>query len=144
MVFVVDIKDLELRYFCNGFDVPYKVKEGGELNIRPVLVKNYPYYEIWEIEKLDVKTIETACMFEDIMFCYSNGEHRGTPYDLVNINGVQIIGWLEGSKDDTFNCLIDYFRDCLGVIDSYEICAYSTYLAKTNGYTLAELWEKLQ
>lgn len=105
---------------------------------------DYPYYEIWEIEKSDIRTIETACMFEDVMFCYSNGEHRGTPYDLVNINGVQIIGWLEGSKDDTFDCLIDYFRDCLGVTDSYEICAYSTYLAKTNGYTLAELWEKLQ
>lgn len=108
------------------------------------LYADYPYYEIWEIEKSDVKTIETACMFEDVMFCYSNGEHRGTPYDLVNINGVQIIGWLEGSKDDTFDCLIDYFRDCLGVTDSYEICAYSTYLAKTNGFTLAELWEKLQ
>ena len=42
---MVDIKDLELRYFCNGYDVPYKVKEGGELNIKPILVKDYPYYE---------------------------------------------------------------------------------------------------
>lgn len=103
-----------------------------------------PCYEIWQIEKSDAKTIEIACMFEDVLFCYSNGEHRGTPYDLINIKGESIIGWLEGSKDDTFDCLIDYFRDCLGVTDSYEICAYSTYLAKTNGWTLAELWEKLQ
>lgn len=43
---MVDIKDLELRYFCNGYDVPYNVKEGGELNIKPILVKDYPYYEI--------------------------------------------------------------------------------------------------
>ena len=103
-----------------------------------------PYYEIWQIEKSDAKTIETACMFEDVLFCYSNGEHRGTPYDLINIKDESIIGWLEGSKDDTFDCLIDYFRDCLGVTDSYEICAYSTYLAKTNGWTLAEFWGKLQ
>lgn len=43
---MVDIKDLELKYFCNGYDVPYEIKEGGELNIKPILVKDYPYYEV--------------------------------------------------------------------------------------------------
>ena len=45
MVFVVDMKDLELRYFCNGYNVPYMIKEGGVLNIKPILVKDYPHYE---------------------------------------------------------------------------------------------------
>ncbi len=66
MVFVVDIKDLELRYFCNGYDVPYKVKEGGELNIKPILVKDYPYYEvaksILEIPKNETNNIEVIKM----------------------------------------------------------------------------------
>lgn len=63
---MVDIKDLELRYFCNGFDVPYKVKEGGELNIKPILVKDYPYYEtakvILELPKNETDNIEVIKM----------------------------------------------------------------------------------
>ena len=63
---MVDIKDLELRYFCNSYDVPYKVKEGGELNIKPILVKDYPYYEtaknILEIPKNETNNIEVIKM----------------------------------------------------------------------------------
>lgn len=66
MVFVVDIKDLETRYFCNGFDVPYNVREGGELIIKPILVKDYPYYEIvrgiLEIQKNETNDIEIIKM----------------------------------------------------------------------------------
>lgn len=63
---MVDIKDLELRYFCNGYDVPYKVKEGGELNIKPILVKDYPYYElaknILDLPKNETNDIEVIKM----------------------------------------------------------------------------------
>ena len=63
---MVDIKDLELRYFCNGFDVPYKLKEGGELIIKPILVKDYPYYEtaknILEIPKNETNDINIIRM----------------------------------------------------------------------------------
>lgn len=63
---MVDIKDLELRYFCNGFDVPYKVKEGGEILIKPILVKDYPYYEtaknILEIPKNETDDINVIKM----------------------------------------------------------------------------------
>ena len=45
MVFVVDLKDLELRYFCNGYNVPYNIKNGGIIEIKPILVKDYPFYE---------------------------------------------------------------------------------------------------
>ena len=52
---MVDLENLELKYFCNGFDVPYKLQNGGILNIKPILVKDYPYYEysssILEIRK---------------------------------------------------------------------------------------------
>ena len=43
---MVDLKFLEMQYFCNGYNVPYKIKEGGILDIKPVLVKDYPHYEI--------------------------------------------------------------------------------------------------
>ena len=105
---------------------------------------DHPYFEIWEVEKQNIQEIEVACMYEDVLFCYSNGEHRGTPCDFITINGVSIIGWLEGNEKDTYDCLTDYFRDCLDVTESYEICAYSVYLAKTNGWSLAQLFEKLE
>lgn len=66
MVFVVDFKDLELRYFCNGFDVPYEIKNGGVLNIKPILVKDYPIYEmskgILEINKNEMNDINIIKM----------------------------------------------------------------------------------
>lgn len=66
MVFVVDLKDLELKYFCNGYDVPYEVKNGGTLNIKPILVKDYPYYEVskglLEINKNEINNIDIIKM----------------------------------------------------------------------------------
>ena len=79
-----------------------------------------------------------------MLFYCSNGEHRGVAYDFLTINGVSVIAWQENSKTDTFNCLTDYFKDCLGVTDNYKIAAYSAYLAKNNGWPLSELWKKLE
>lgn len=66
MVCVVDIKNLELQYFCNGYDVPYNIKDGGILNIKPILVKDYPYYEnakdILELPKNETNNIDIIKM----------------------------------------------------------------------------------
>lgn len=110
----------------------------------PDLYNDRPYYEVWEIEKSDLSKIESFCMMEEIFCCYSNGEHRGTAYDFLTINGVGVIAWQEDCEKDTFDCLTDYFRDCLGVADSNKICAYSVYLAKNNGWSLSQLWHKLE
>lgn len=63
---MVDLQDLELKYFCNGYDVPYKLKNDSVLNIKPILVKDYPYYEvaksILEIEKNETNDIEIIKM----------------------------------------------------------------------------------
>ena len=57
---------LNLKYFCNGYDVPYKLKDGEILNIKPILVKDYPYYEvakmILEIPKNEVNDIRVIQM----------------------------------------------------------------------------------
>lgn len=103
----------------------------------------YPY-EIWSIEKSEAKDIEEICLYENVLFYCSNGEHRGVAYDFLTINGVSVIAWQEDSKTDTFDCLTDYFKDCLGITGSNKIAAYSVYLAKTNGWTLSELWKKLE
>ena len=103
----------------------------------------YPY-EIWSIEKSDARDIEDICIAENVLFYCSNGEHRGAAYDFLTINGASVIAWQEDGKTDTFDCLTDYFKDCLGVTDSHKIAAYSVYLAKTNGWTLSETWKRLE
>lgn len=105
-----------------------------------------PYYQVWELSKDDLKTLEYATEWKDEWgwFCHSNGEHRGTAYDFLTINDVGVIAWQEGCKQDAFACLTDYFKECLGVTDNNKICAYSVYLAKNNGWSLAQLWKKLE
>ena len=105
-----------------------------------------PHYQVWELSKDDAKKLEYASEWNDEWgwFCYSSGEHRGTAYDFLTINGVGVIAWQEDCKNDTFNCLTDYFKDCLGVTDRHQISAYSVYLAKTNGWSLAQMWSKLE
>ena len=105
-----------------------------------------PYYQVWELSKGDLKKLMYNTEWNDEWgwFCHSNGAHRGTAYDFLTINGVGVIAWQEGCKQDAFACLTDYFKDCIGVTDKNEICAYSVYLAKNNGWSLSELWKKLE
>lgn len=105
-----------------------------------------PYYEVWELAKEDVKKLEYTFEWQDDWgwFCHSNGEHRGTAYDFLFINGVGVIAWQETCKTDTFDCLTNYFEECLGITDKESICAYSVYLAKTNGWSLSQLWHRLE
>ena len=105
---------------------------------------DHPYYEIWEIEKSDLRMIEEVCMSGEVLFCYSKGANRGTPYEPLTINGQFVIGWTAMNNKDNFNCLTDYFKDGLGVTDNYEVCACATTMAKTNGWSLSQLWRKLE
>ena len=105
-----------------------------------------PYYQVWELSKEDCKKLEYESEWNDELgwFCYSNGEHRGTAYDFITINGIGVIAWQEGCSKDKFDCLTDYFKDCLGVVDVELMAAYSVYLAKTNGWTLSKIWQLLE
>jgi hypothetical protein len=108
--------------------------------------KEKPHYQVWELSKEDAKRLEYSTEWKDEWgwFCHSAGAHRGTAYDFLTINGTGVIAWQEDCDKDTFNCLTDYFKDCLGVTDRDTICAYSVYLAKNNGWSLAQLWSKLE
>lgn len=121
-------------------------KELGIQATRTYRRSEKPYYEVLEVSKDDAKTLEFSSEWQDDWgwFHYSNGEHRGTAYDFLTINGVGVIAWQENCENDTFDCLTDYFKDCLGVTDRNKIAAYSVYLAKTNGWSLSQLWQKLE
>ena len=63
---VVDLDVLELNYFVNMLDVPYELKKGGIINIKPVLLKDYLRYdwakEILMISKNEINDIEVIQM----------------------------------------------------------------------------------
>ena len=87
---MVDLENLELKYFCNGFDVPYKLQNGGILNIKPILVKDYPYYEysssILEIRKNETDNIEIIKMsYLDFLLniVISKDEHKDKLINLL-------------------------------------------------------------
>lgn len=120
----------------NGFDATRLYRRN--INNTP------PYYEIWEVEKSDVKNIEIACMTEDVFFCYSIGEHRGTAFECLTINNQFVIGWTAKDNKDTFDNLMDYFTNGLGIIDMHTMAAYSVSLAKSNGWTLSKTWKLLE
>lgn len=114
--------------------------------VRTYKGKEKPRYEVWELSRDDLKKLEYTYEWSDEWgwWSYSKGEHRGTAYDFITINGTGVIAWQEDSKKDAFNCLTEYFKDCLGVTDRNQICAYSVYLAKTNGWSMSEMWRKLE
>ena len=108
--------------------------------------KEKPHYQVWELSKDDLKKLEYNVEWNDEWgwFCHSNGEHRGTAYDFLTINDIGVIAWQEGCEKDKFDCLTDYFKECLGVVDVEQMAAYSVYLAKTNGWTLSKMWQLLE
>ena len=59
---MVDLETLELNYFVNMDNVPYELKDGGLIYIKPILVKDYSRYswakEILSIEKNEINDIE--------------------------------------------------------------------------------------
>lgn len=129
--------DFEEVVKCYGFNAKKLYEWSSNFD------NSFPYYEIWEIEKSDLRMIEEACMSGEVLFCYSKGANRGTPYEPLTINGQFVIGWTAINNKDNFNCLTDYFKDGLGITDNYEVCACATTMAKTNGWSLSELWRRL-
>ena len=63
---MVDLEVLELNYFVNMSDVPYKLKKGGTIYIKPILLKDYMRYnwakDILKINKNEINDIEIIQM----------------------------------------------------------------------------------
>ena len=121
MVFVVDLKLLELQYFCNGYDVPYEIKSGGILNIKPILVKDYPFYEasknILEIQKNEINDVQVIKMsyLEFILHLTSTSEVLAN--SLINICKL-CLGYEKIAIGEHNN------KRCLFLCDDNEIVKY--------------------
>lgn len=104
-----------------------------------------PYYEVWTLDKKDLKLLEEeGCGSGGAWFGIASGCNLGTPFEFLDIRGQFVIGW--STKDGTtkYDSLIDYLKDGLEVVESDDVCATVTALAKANGMTLEKLFKLCQ
>lgn len=99
-------------------------------------------YSVVEIEKSDLMNLMES-MHENSEFngwyCYSKGARVGSACDFFRINGHDLIGWSESSKD--YHTLLDYLTEELRLTDDEDICDYAVSLAKVNGMNLSKLFK---
>ena len=102
-----------------------------------------PYYEIWELNKKDLKILEETYEWPDEWGWWrsAKGSNMGIPYEFFTVNGEFMIGWETRDGNDTYDTLMDYFHKGLSVGMESNICALSVDLARANGKTMATLFE---
>lgn len=105
--------------------------------------KNEPYYEIWELNRKDLKVLEETIEWPDEYgwYRYAKGSNMGVPYEFFTVNNEFMIGWETRNGNDTYDTLMDYFHLGLSVGMESNICALAVDLARANGKTLATLFE---
>lgn len=102
-----------------------------------------PYYEVWELGKKDVKTLEEIVEWDDSWGWWrsARGSNMGTPADFFTVNGQFMIGWETQDGNDTYDSLMDYFHKGLSVGMESNICALAVDLARVNGVSMGRLFE---
>ena len=100
-----------------------------------------PYYEVWELSRHDLGTIEyTVWQNGWGWFSNSKGSRLGTACSFFTVNKQFLIGWDTGKKKETYDKLSDYLAD-LGLNSHDDICAAANDLARYNGKSLADLFK---
>lgn len=102
-----------------------------------------PAYEIWELGKNDLKTLDEAMEWPEEFgwYKYAKGSNMGTAADFFTVNRQFMIGWETRDGKDTYNTLMDYFGEGLGVYNESIICAYAVDLARVNGVSMGRLFQ---
>lgn len=61
-----------------------------------------PYYQIWEIEKSDLKRLEEAPEWPDHYgwWRFAKGSNMGTACDFFTVNGHELIAWEGAHRED--------------------------------------------
>lgn len=141
---MVNIETLEQQYFANGYDVPYELKKGGTIFIKPILVKDYPIYEyckdILDIRKNEINDIQIIQMtyLDFILKCLILNEEKYM-FKLIQIMklclGEELISFDEDNgklcllicnKDETIRQVITSkeFDDIRKIILNQNDCNY--------------------
>lgn len=108
--------------------------------------KDDPHYEVWEIDKADMKTLEDVVDWPKDWgwWRFAKGSNLGTPFEFLTINGQFVIGWPGNGDKTEYDTLVDYFCQALGGSTETNVCALAVHLARANGMTLAKLFSTCQ
>lgn len=101
-----------------------------------------PYYQVWEIDKKGMHALEDAEEWPDEWGWWrsAKGSNQGTPVDFFTVNGQFMIGWATRDGNDTYDSLIDYFRQGMSVGMESNICALAIDLGRANGKTMSQVF----
>lgn len=102
-----------------------------------------PYYEVWEIDKKDMRTLEETYEWPDEWgwWRYAKGSNMGSAVEFFTINGQFMIGWETLDGKDTYDSLLDYFHEGLSIGKESNIIALAVDLGRANGKTVGQLFK---
>jgi hypothetical protein len=105
-----------------------------------------PYYEVWELNKKDIKALEEIMEWQNDWGWWrsAKGSNMGTPVDFFTVNGQFMIGWETQDGNDTYDTLMDYFHKGLSIGMESNICALAVDLGRANGMTMSRLFQTFE
>ena len=126
-----------------GGGIQNAFKELGIKAKRTYKMSHEPYYEVWELDKRDVRTLNNCYEWADEWGWYrhAKGSNMGTAVEFFDINGQFMIGWETIDHKSVYDSLMDYFVDGLGVKDPYDICALAVDLGRVNSMSIGRLFK---
>lgn len=117
-----ELKHFELLYFQNGYNVPYALKKGGEILIKPILVKDYSMYEwakqILEIKKNEINDIRVIQMsyLEFLIECII-GQQKELGEQLFTLLNLTLC-------EDNIKVVQDKGKDCIIICETNDDVKY--------------------
>ena len=110
---------------------------------RTYMGEKEPWYQVWEVDKKDMKVLEETYEWPDTWgwWRHARGSNMGTAADFLTINGQFMIGWETQDGNDTYDTLLDYFHQGLGVGMESNICALAVDLGRANGMSMSRLFK---
>ena len=102
-----------------------------------------PYYEVWELDKNGLKVLEDTLEWPDEWgyWRFAKGSNMGTAAEFLTVNGQFMIGWETRDGNVTYDSLLDYFHQGLGVGMTSNIIALAVDLGRVNGKTVGQLFK---
>ena len=126
-----------------GNGISRAFKELGINAKRTYKSSHEPYYEVWDVDKRDIKTLEEVYEWPEEWGYWrsAKGSNMGTPVEFFTVNGQFMIGWETCDGNDTYDSLLDYFHQGLSVGMTSNIIALSVDLGRANGKTVSQLFK---
>ena len=98
-------------------------------------------YNVVEIDKGDLAALDGFILENNnAWWWYSKGARTGSACDFIRVNGVDLIGWFGNAHKESYDTVLDYLNDEIGVTSDEDICDYAVSLSKVNGMTLSKLF----